>query len=292
MPEYFKQLKDLAVKEQSVEAGPSQAQVDRSIDAAKSSLFDAILSARDQKAVPAKLKQALADATDKYEEAIQAPEAGGASAAPSETMPTEPPDKSTWMMGVLVILVVGGGLAAFLFRDGIRSNAIRLVNLVFAGLLAMNFFEPLAAYVTNYNEDIHSFAPFLDFLAFWICFIFFMVVLMAITDKVSRVRVRFLQIVEQIGSPIVATCIGWVMAGIVLASMHTAPLAEYSWLGTFQPQNVLRHVGPDREWLASPSINPWGPLPVRFPRMPWTALASRTISFTSTTSAARKSKAT
>jgi hypothetical protein len=135
------------------------------------------------------------------------------------------------------------------------------VNLVFAGLLAMNFFEPLAAFITGYQDDIHTFVAFIDFLSFWICFIFFMAIFMAITDKVSRVRVRFMQIVERVGAPIAAACVGWVMACIVLASLHTAPLAEYPLLGSFQPQANMGFgmFAPDREWFGFTKYQSSGP---------------------------------
>ena len=46
-------------------------------------------------------------------------------------------------------------------------------------------------------------------------------------------------------------CIGWVMMGIMLTSLHLAPLGEYPFLGSFQPQaNMFFGMfAPDREWL-------------------------------------------
>ena len=41
----------------------------------------------------------------------------------------------------LLCLVVMAACVGFLSRDGLWSNAIRLVNVVLAGLLAMNFYE-------------------------------------------------------------------------------------------------------------------------------------------------------
>ncbi len=133
------------------------------------------------------------------------------------------------------------------------------MNVVFAGLLTMNFYEPVAKFLTKPGnlwsslryDNLHSWTPFFDFLGFWICFVFFAAVLMLITDSVSRVRVRFLQIAERVGSPLIAFCIGWVMTGIVLVSLHLSPLGEYPFLGCFQPQSnmVIGLFAPDREWL-------------------------------------------
>ena len=58
-------------------------------------------------------------------------------------LPSNPPDSSGWVVWLLCLLILGV-CVGFLFRDGLWSNAIRLVNVVFAGLLAMNFYEWLA----------------------------------------------------------------------------------------------------------------------------------------------------
>ncbi len=179
---------------------------------------------------------------------------------PPEILPDNRPDSSTWAAGILCLLVLGV-CVGFLFRDGVWSNAIRLVNVVFAGLLAMNFYEWLATFLTNYSESLHPYVSLFDFLALWICFVFFMVVFRALTDAVSRVRVRFLKIVDQAGGIVLSLCIGWVMVGFTLASLHTAPLAQYPLFGSFQPQSSMFFgmLAPDREWLGFTKYQSSGP---------------------------------
>lgn len=146
-----------------------------------------------------------------------------------------------------------------MFQDGIWGNCLRLVNVIFAGLLAMNFYEPVARFMTDPGkyasflkyDELHTYTAFFDFLGFWVCFVFFAAVLIAVTDSVSRVRVRFMQIAERIGGIALSLIIGWVMSGIVLVSLHLALLGEYPFLGCFQPQAnmFLGVLAPDREWL-------------------------------------------
>ena len=63
-------------------------------------------------------------------------------AAPPPRVPArQPPDSSGWVVWLLCVIILAV-CVGFLFRDGLWSNAIRLVNVVFAGLLAMNFYEP------------------------------------------------------------------------------------------------------------------------------------------------------
>ena len=56
-------------------------------------------------------------------------------------------------------------------------------------------------------------------------------------------------------------CIGWVMVGFTLASLHAAPLAQYPLLGSFQPQNSMFFgmLAPDREWLGFTKYQSSGP---------------------------------
>ena len=159
----------------------------------------------------------------------------------------------------VLILFVMAACAGFLFQDGIWGNCLRLVNVLFAGLLTMNFYEPVARFLTKPGDymaslkydDLHSFTVFFDFLAFWICFVFFAAILIAVTGSISRVRVRFMQVAERAGGVVLSLIIGWVMSGIVLVSLHLAPLCEYPFLGCFQPQSnmFLAMLAPDREWL-------------------------------------------
>jgi len=115
----------------------------------------------------------------------------------------------------------------------------------------MNFYEWVATSVTKISDSIRPWEPLIDFLSLWTCFILFMVVFRAVTDAVSKVRVRFLKVVDQTGGIALSLCIGWVMVGFTLTSLHAAPLAQYPLLGSFQPQNKMFFgmLAPDREWL-------------------------------------------
>ena len=56
-------------------------------------------------------------------------------------------------------------------------------------------------------------------------------------------------------------CIGWVMVGFTLASLHAGPLGQYPLLGSFQPQNNMFFgmLAPDREWLGFTKYQSSGP---------------------------------
>ena len=152
------------------------------------------------------------------------------------------------MLVTLLMLAVFFACIATLYTEGLWGNAIRLINVVTAALLAMNFFEPLAR---KLNEWQPSYEYFWDFLSLWAIFVFFVGIFQALTKLVSRVKVRFLKIVDRIGSGVLAVWIGWVMVCFTLTTLHTAPLARNFLNGDFQPEErMVMGFAPDRQWLS------------------------------------------
>ena len=72
---------------------------------------------------------------------------------------------------------------------------------------------------------------------------------------------RFLKIVDLWGGIVLSLCIGWIMVGFTLVSLHAAPLGQYPLLGSFQPQNNMFFglLAPDREWLGFTKYQSSGP---------------------------------
>lgn len=150
------------------------------------------------------------------------------------------------MLLTVALLFIFVGCVGVLYLEGTWGNAIRLVNVVTAALLATNFFEPLANRLDRWQP---SYTYAWDFLSLWLLFVVFMVIFRAVTDLTSRVKVRLLKIADQIGSAILAALIGWVMVCFTLMTLHTAPLAR-NFLGAFKPESrMFFGLAPDRHWL-------------------------------------------
>ncbi len=151
-------------------------------------------------------------------------------------------------MLTLIMCLVLFACVAMLYNDGMWSNAIRLINVITAGLLAMNFFEPLA----NWLEQMQpSYTYFWDFTVLWGLFIIFSIIFRLLTDRVSQVKVKFLKMADQIGSGVLSLWIGWVMVCFTMVTVHVAPLARNCLFDSFQPeQRMFFSLAPDRQWLA------------------------------------------
>jgi hypothetical protein len=149
----------------------------------------------------------------------------------------------------LLLFLLLGLCVAFLLREGMWSNAVRLVCMITAGLLAMNFFEPVAKLLDDQVGD--SYTYFWDFVALWGLFALSLLILRLLTDTISRVRVRFLKIVDQWGGVAFAVCCGWFMVCFTTATLHTAPLARNFLYGGFKvpPDRNFFGLAPDWQWL-------------------------------------------
>ncbi|MCE5303203.1 MAG: CvpA family protein [Planctomycetaceae bacterium] len=147
----------------------------------------------------------------------------------------------------LLMLVIVFACVAMLYTEGMWSNAISLINVVTAALLATNFFEPLARWLDSSSPSL-TYAW--DFLALWGLFAVFMALLRAATDQLSKVKVRFLTVADRIGSVFFAMWIGWVLVCFTMMTLHTAPLSRNFLFGGFTPeQSMVLGLAPDRQWL-------------------------------------------
>jgi hypothetical protein len=169
------------------------------------------------------------------------------------------------MLFLLAFIVIAVCVAA-LFLEGLWGNLITLVNVILAGLMAFNLFEPVAKML---DSMMPSYSDKWDFIALWVVFFLLMGLMRGVTDSVSKVKVRFFQPVEVAGGVIASLWVGWVMVCFTMASLHVAPLPRTSLSGSFMatPDQSMLGVGPDRLWLglvyntSGGSLSTWTPKP-------------------------------
>jgi uncharacterized membrane protein required for colicin V production len=151
----------------------------------------------------------------------------------------------------LALLVILVAFVAFSYTEGLWANALRVVNVITAALLATNFFEPVARLLEGLSEAI---APYASFVALWAVFLVSYMVLQILTDMLSRSKVRFMMVVDRAGSVFFSLWTGWVMVCFTAMTLHTAPLAEKFMWGGFDPsvdkKMFFGTAAPDRQWLA------------------------------------------
>jgi uncharacterized membrane protein required for colicin V production len=148
----------------------------------------------------------------------------------------------------LLLLVIILACAGWLYPEGMWSNAVRLINVVFSGLIATNYYEPLAKLL---EDQAASFTFFWDYLAIWALFCVSMIVFHLLTKTISQVKVRFLKIADQIGGGVLAALVGYVLVCFTTMTMHLAPMGRTFFFDGFDPMtSKLLGMNPDVQWLA------------------------------------------
>jgi hypothetical protein len=150
-----------------------------------------------------------------------------------------------------LLLAILFAVVATCFNEGMWSNAVRLINVITAALLAVNFFEPVAQALDGWQP---SYSYLWDFLSLWGLFSAFLLVFRELTDRISKVNVRFMKLADRIGGVFFSLWIGWVMVCFTLMTFHTAPLGRNFLWGGFSTQKdasmMFGMASPDVEWLA------------------------------------------
>lgn len=149
----------------------------------------------------------------------------------------------------IVLIVIFVACFASLMNSGMWSNTITLINVITSGLLAMNYFEPLAEFL---DKQAPSWTYVWDFVSLWAVFGISMLALRAVTDLASKVQVKFHPLVEKVGGLLMAVWASWIVLCFATTTLHAAPLARNFLGGSFQAEpdsKMLFGLQPDRVWL-------------------------------------------
>ena len=148
----------------------------------------------------------------------------------------------TWLLPLLLFgLFIA--IALCLLAESMWSNAIRFINVVFAALLATNFWEPTARLL---ESAMKGGSYWWDIVSLWVLFALFVTILQTVTNTISRVNVRFLAIVNKVGGIVFACLTAAVLVCFANFTLHTAPIAETAFQGGFPSQSLM---SPDRQWV-------------------------------------------
>lgn len=154
-------------------------------------------------------------------------------------------------MGIvdLLLIAVVGIVAWSVASEGPWGAAFTLLAVVFAGLLAMNFFEPLAELLERSISASPSWAPRWDVIALVGLFALFALLLRLMTDYVAPRFMPVHPLVHEGGRWGFGVLTGYATMAILLTALHTAPLPR-EFMG-FRPErnNLLGLAAPDRQWL-------------------------------------------
>jgi hypothetical protein len=150
------------------------------------------------------------------------------------------------MILTLILLAVFVTVTAALWKEGLWSSLVMLLNVVLAATVATAWYEKLVAVL---EPRLPSYTYLLDFVSMWALFCLLILGLREATDRISRTKVKLRRPVELFGGPLVAAVVGWVMTCFTAASLHTAPVPRDSVQPTPEAR-MFFGLAPDRKWLS------------------------------------------
>jgi hypothetical protein len=143
---------------------------------------------------------------------------------------------------VIVALVVWNVSA-----EGAWGAAAVFLSVVFAGLIAMNFFEPLADQLESWFGS--DWALRFDFISLLSLFVLSVFLLRSLSERLVPNFIAVHSRLYDVCRFGFALMTGYVTMAFLLAALHTAPLPR-EFLGfTPERKNLFGITAPDREWL-------------------------------------------
>ena len=144
----------------------------------------------------------------------------------------------------LVLLAIIFACVALTFNKGLWRNLITWVNVMFAALLATNYFEPLAEFFKS--KDV-TYDFMVDLISVWLIFAVAMLMLRIFTDRLTTRKVRFIRPVDLGFGIFFSLWTGWIVACFAAFTLHVAPLPRDAVAASPAGSNFI--FSPDRLWL-------------------------------------------
>ncbi len=132
------------------------------------------------------------------------------------------------------IVAVPLSLIGLRLNEGFWGNTVCGANITFASLIAFNYYEPVAGLITDaWIGGLF----FYDFLSFWFLFALAFFLLNTVTNKLSKFKVHFPKVVEQVGNGIALLVIFLNFTTLIFFTLPMAP---------FQPAEGAKQAEADR----------------------------------------------
>lgn len=153
-------------------------------------------------------------------------------------------------MDLVIDIVLLGilGITTYLVAvDGPWNAILAFFSVIFGGLLAMNFFEPLAGLIAAQSRDMADRADFISLVGLFALFVF---LIRLGLEQVAPSNIELPDLAYKIGSWGFGFATAYVTVAVLCTSLHTAPMPR-KFLG-FAPErkNLIGITAPDIQWLA------------------------------------------
>jgi uncharacterized membrane protein required for colicin V production len=158
------------------------------------------------------------------------------------------------LLGFFTFVIMVAGAYAF-WRQGVLPALAMVVNILLAGLVTFNFFEPIAAELDPMLADsfLHGYEDSLCLVAL---FSLTLVFLRWASNALIHTAIEYHPILQQGGAVLFGLLAGYLVAGFLVCVAQTLPLDEHFLKfdahvdASAKGEKLRRIMPPDRVWLA------------------------------------------
>lgn len=143
----------------------------------------------------------------------------------------------------IALLIVVGVVTWLVASEGVWGAAQTFLCTLIAGLIAMNFFEPLAGAIRSFVGE--NYADVAALLGLFTAMVF---ALRMGTEQLALSYIQVIPILDTAGRWFFGAITGYLTMAILLTALHTAPLPR-EFLGFKPERNNFFNFAPDRQWL-------------------------------------------
>ena len=147
---------------------------------------------------------------------------------------------------ILAGVVLGVGVA--MYGQGMWGAAIMFINILFGGLVAFNFYEPIATLLV---ENVWDFGGYVDCFCLGGIFTLTVLILRLLTDYLSPQMVKLHPLLDFVGRLGFGLATGALTVGILMTFFESAPV-DKKVFGVIKPDSHAPFgLGLDHVWLNS-----------------------------------------
>jgi hypothetical protein len=157
------------------------------------------------------------------------------------------------LLGFLTVLIMAGVTYAF-WREGPLTAFAMCVNILLAGVLAFNFYEPIADLLDPAFADLSAARGIEDGLALMLVFLPSLMVLRLLTNSLAKTHMEYPPLLHRGGSVVCGLVAGYLLSGFLLCVIMTLPLQrDFLGFDRYKPGEspaLRKFMPPDLVWLA------------------------------------------
>ena len=129
---------------------------------------------------------------------------------------------------ILICFVFFAGVAMTV-NEGLWSNTVSLICVVLGGLMAVTAGVPLGNWGLEQSGRDAAFTWYFSFAGIWGVFALTVTLLRVAADKCSRVRMRFIPLVDKIAGPLMGLFVAVMFASFAAFTMIECPFRAGEW---------------------------------------------------------------